>query len=137
MIPRIVFDTNVLVSGLLVKSTPPAQAFDLVLSSGEFIVSPELVVELSSVLRRTVFDAYVSLASREAFLTRFVERATLLFPLSIVSDCRDLKDNHLLALALDGKAQYLVTGDNDLLVLNPFRGIDILNPADFLKRVSL
>ena len=47
--------------------------------------------------------------------------------------CRDPDDNILLALALDGKADYIVSGDKDLLDLTPFQDIPILKPAEFLK----
>lgn len=53
--------------------------------------------------------------------------------LHAVHDCRDVRDNHILEVAVNGQAQVIVTGDEDLLVLNPFRGITILRPADYLK----
>lgn len=46
-------------------------------------------------------------------------------------DCRDVRDNHILEVAVIGQAQVIVTGDEDLLVLNPFRGIPIMRPASF------
>lgn len=49
-----------------------------------------------------------------------------------VQVCRDPKDDRISELAVSGGAAYIVTGDTDLLVLNPFRGIEILRPADFL-----
>ena len=51
-----------------------------------------------------------------------------------VDACRDPDDNILLALAVDGKADTIVSGDKDLLELNPFRGIPIIKPAEFLAR---
>src|SRR5574341_1187966 len=53
-----------------------------------------------------------------------------------INVCRDLRDNFLLETAVSGQADYLVTGDNDLLVLNPFQGISIVAPAMFLKAVE-
>jgi hypothetical protein len=50
----------------------------------------------------------------------------------VVTDCRDPQDNKFLALALDGKATHIVSGDEDLLVLYPFRGIPILTPRGFI-----
>jgi hypothetical protein len=49
-----------------------------------------------------------------------------------ITECRDPKDNKFLELALAGNADCIVTGDKDLLVLNPFRGIKIISPSDFL-----
>jgi putative PIN family toxin of toxin-antitoxin system len=50
--------------------------------------------------------------------------------------CRDKKDNFVLEAALEGKANYIVTGDNDLLVLNPFEGIPIVGAAAFLQAID-
>ena len=53
---------------------------------------------------------------------------------TVVTDCRDAKVNKFLELALDGKATHIVSGDEDLLVLHPFRGLPILTPQDFLAQ---
>ena len=45
---------------------------------------------------------------------------------------RDIKDNKFLELAMEGKADYIITGDQDLLILNPFNNIEIITPRDFL-----
>jgi predicted nucleic acid-binding protein len=55
-------------------------------------------------------------------------------PATDVGVCRDPKDDHLLALAMDGEARYLITGDRDLLLLSPFHGIQIVTPARFLDK---
>ncbi|MBD2777542.1 putative toxin-antitoxin system toxin component, PIN family [Iningainema sp. BLCCT55] len=54
-----------------------------------------------------------------------------------ISICRDPKDNKFLEVALGGSADYLVTGDNDLLVLSPFRGIPIITPVQFKEILEL
>lgn len=53
-------------------------------------------------------------------------------PLEQIEECRDPKDNKILEVAVEGKADVIVTGDKDLLVLHPFRGIPIIGPAEFL-----
>ncbi|QEG37975.1 hypothetical protein Pr1d_53230 [Bythopirellula goksoeyrii] len=55
---------------------------------------------------------------------------------SVIEDCRDSSDNLFLATATDGNAKYLVSGDTDLLVLNPYREVQILAPNDFLKQLG-
>jgi len=50
--------------------------------------------------------------------------------------CRDFKDNFLLSLAVDGKADYLLTGDNDLLALNPFKDTLIVTFSAFLEKIK-
>lgn len=74
-----------------------------------------------------------SIQDRKEFLRtlgRIVEMVTILHA---VHDCRDVRDNHILEVAVNGQAKVIVTGDEDLLVLNPFRGIPIMRPASFLK----
>jgi putative PIN family toxin of toxin-antitoxin system len=63
-----------------------------------------------------------------------VEMGDLVNATDAIAVCRDPKDNMILELAVSGKADVIVTGDDDLLVLNPFREIAILNPQEFLKR---
>jgi predicted nucleic acid-binding protein len=53
-----------------------------------------------------------------------------------ISTCRDPNDNHILELAVSGKADVIVTGDTDILVLHPFQGIAVLNPQGYLKMGS-
>ena len=51
-----------------------------------------------------------------------------------ITDCRDAKDNKFPELAVGGNADYIVAGDSDLLILNPFCGIPLLTPREFLSR---
>ena len=96
-------------------------------------MSESTFFELADVLGREKFNAYVSIQDREEFLRmlgRIVEMVTILHA---VHDCRDGEDNQILEVAVNGQAQVIVTDDEDLLVLNPFREIPILRPADYLK----
>ena len=61
--------------------------------------------------------------------------ATLFTPGLFITDCCDPKDNKFLELAVAANASCLITGDNDLLVLHPFRNIPILNATDFLNNI--
>lgn len=89
--------------------------------------------ELAEVLSRSKFDQYVSLEDRKRFI-RAVLRVTTLVPvISEVADCRDHADNQFLALAWDSGSNCILTGDLDLLALNPWRGISVIRPADFLS----
>ena len=58
--------------------------------------------------------------------------ARRVFPQDGVTDCRDPKDNKYLELALEAGADTIVSSDGDLLVLHPWRGIDIVSPSDFV-----
>jgi putative PIN family toxin of toxin-antitoxin system len=130
---RIVVDTNALVSRLLLPDSIPGQAVRKAVEEGDILMSESTLFELADVLGREKFKPYVSIQDREEFLRmlgRIVEMVTILHA---VHDCRDVRDNQILEVAVNGQAQVIVTGDEDLLVLNPFRGISILRPADYLK----
>ena len=130
---RIVIDTNVWVSRLLLTGTAAALAVDRALGEFEVAVSEPLIEELARVLSREKFDRYVTVRDREDFLRRVLQ-ITILFPVfSQVEDCLDPDDNCLLALALDSESGLLVTGDLDLLALDPWRGIAVVSPRAFLE----
>ena len=129
---RVVIDTNVWVSRLLLGNSVAALAVDKALLEHEVVVSEPLIEELADVLSRDKFDRYVSIEDREGFVRRVLQVATITPVLSEVTDCRDPKDNHLLALAFDSESKCLVSGDGDLIALNPWRGIAIIPPRNFL-----
>jgi len=133
---RVVFDTNALISALLFEQSTPGQALVYASRQGEVLLSTSLANELNETLQRKKFERYVTAEQREEFLIALVQSAALVEVRETVSICRDPKDNHILELAVSGKADVIVTGDADLLVLHPFRGIAILNPQGFLKSVS-
>jgi len=130
---RVVFDTNVMVSALLFERSTPAQAFFGALRQGEILLSAPLALEIHGVLYRKKFDRYLTNEQRESFLIALVQSAELVEITQKVDICRDPKDNMLLELSLSGQADAIVTGDSDLLVLNPFKQIAILQPKDFIK----
>ena len=129
---RFVFDTNVVVSALLLKRSIVRQAFDKANEQGKLLVSQAMVEELNEVLRRKRFDKYVTEDERIEFITALVREAALVEIADTVTVCRDPKDNKFLELAVSGKATCIVSGDDDLLVLHPFRGIPVLTPRQFL-----
>ena len=61
-----------------------------------------------------------------------MHEAELVNVVETVTDCRDPRDNKFLELAVSGRATHIVTGDSDLLVLHPFRGIIVVSPSSFL-----
>jgi putative PIN family toxin of toxin-antitoxin system len=134
---RYVFDTNVIVSSLLFENSHPSKAFRYALKNGEVLLSLELLEELSDVLGREKFNRFVTSEERDEFLETFVERAILVEIIEKVQECRDPKDDMILELALNGGAKYIVSGDKDLLVLNPFRDVKIVTVEEFLRAVRL
>ena len=92
--------------------------------------------ELDDVIRRKKFDKYVAREKRLEFLAAYLRQAELVEVSESIRECRDSKDDKFLELAVEGDATHLVSGDDDLLVLNPFRGIPVIDPAAFLRSVS-
>jgi len=133
---RLVFDANTLVSAALSKGSTPDRALRLALSSGQLLFSSESIAELRDVLARPKFDRYLTRQERDLFLTRLIQRGTLVEVVERVQVCRDPEDDKYLALAADGQAAGIISGDNDLLALKSFRGIPILSPADFVAPKS-
>jgi putative PIN family toxin of toxin-antitoxin system len=97
--------------------------------------STEVIEELKDVLMRAKFDKYLSRQKRIEFIKSFFNDTEFFAPLSKITDCSDPKDNKFLELAIDGKATDIISGDSDLLEMNPYRGIKILMAADFLKEL--
>ena len=129
---RVVIDTNVWISSLLIADSASAQAVDKALSQSEVMVSDTAIEELCDVLSRQKFDRYVSLDDREQFLRRFLQVTTIVSVISDVTDCADPGDNRFLALALDSESDFIVSGHADLLSLSPWRGIQIVSRGEFL-----
>ncbi|GAT34791.1 putative toxin-antitoxin system toxin component, PIN family [Terrimicrobium sacchariphilum] len=137
MIPprRWVVDTNALISRLLLPTSVSAHAVQKALSSGDLIVSDATLQELADVLGRPKFNKYLSPEERREFfqlLSRVAIRIEVLRP---IKACRDPKDDKFLELAINGRADAIITGDEDLLVLHPFLGIPILSPKSFLDQM--
>jgi putative PIN family toxin of toxin-antitoxin system len=133
-----VLDTNIVVSGLIWGGVP-RQLLDLARDKHiTLFTSSTLLDELADVLGRSKFAAM--LAARditpEFLMQRYGMLAKLVQPQPIERTVRDADDDAVIACALTATADIIVTGDNDLLVLNPFRNMPILSPADALQRLT-
>lgn len=131
---RFVFDTNAILSAVLLPKSKPRQAFDKAKGEGILLVSEEVIEELNDVLRRDEFEKYTTEALRVEFLAALLRDAELVQITENVIACRDPRDDKFLSLAISGNANCIVSGDKDLLVLNPFRKIRIIAPAQFLEQ---
>ncbi len=131
---RVVFDTNVLISGLLSSTSTPAKALETAIRIDQMIATAETLRELITTLLSRKFDRYVSRERRDALLLRLAPLVEIIEVVQPIQGSRDLKDDKFLEAAVNGRADILVTGDKDLLVLNSFRGVAILTPADYLVR---
>ncbi len=132
--PRIVLDSNIVVSALLLKQSMARQAFDKARADGNLLFSLATLDELNTVLRRDKFNKYVREEERLQFLAALVREATVVEIDVSITDCRDPKDSKFLELAVSGGADCIISGDQDLLVLHPFRDIPIITPRAFLEQ---
>lgn len=129
---RVVIDTNVIVSALLLPRSIPRQAFDRAVRVGRLLLSVSTLAELNETLCRPTLDRYVTDVYRLEFLAALVRDADIVEVRSTVTECRDPQDDKFLELTVSGNATHLLTGDDDLLALRPFRGIAILTSREFL-----
>jgi len=128
-----VFDTNTLISTYLSPSSISRMAFDKARELGILIYSEPTINEFTETFVRPKFDKYISIETRLGDIEAFKISGELFDVTIIINECRDPKDNKFLELAVEAGAACIVTGDKDLLVLNPFRNIPILTAADFLR----
>lgn len=131
---RYVFDTNTLVSSFLLPGSVARQALNLARQTGHIVLSKVTADEFKGVFVRPKFDRYLPLAVRLEIIESFDSLAVYINPHHIVTDCRDPKDNKFLEIALSAKASAIITGDQDLLVLHPYKDIPIINAAAFLEQ---
>jgi len=131
-IPNIVVDTNTFVSTIIGEFSIPAKAVEAAIVSGTLLLAIDTWNELEDVLMRNKFDRYQAADVRRAFLD-FLDLAMESISVhTTLAVSRDPKDDKFLELAIDGHADMIITGDNDLLTLHPFRGVHIITPADYL-----
>lgn len=130
---RCVFDTNVLVSALLISDSKPRHAFDRALAQGRVLLSFATLAELHDVLGRKQFRRYINDEDIRRFLFALTRETEWIDVDVRIAACRDPKDDKFLELAVSGRATHIVTGDADLLALDPFQGVQILSPQSFLN----
>ena len=133
---RCVFDANVAISALLFEHSKPGQVFRLALEQHVILISLPVLTELIEVLSREKFERYILPQERDRFVEALVREAQLVEITEEIQACRDPKDDKYLELAVNGAATCLISGDEDLLTLHPFRGISIITPDEFLLQFA-
>jgi putative PIN family toxin of toxin-antitoxin system len=135
---RVVLDTNVLVSALLVEASLPAQVLTL-WRAGRFtlLTSTQQLDELRQVTRYPKLRSRLTPALAGRLINELRQVAVLVQDLPLVDVSPDPYDNYLLAMASGGEAEYLVTGDKqDVLSLERYLGTRILSVRDFLTLIQ-
>jgi len=131
-LPRVVIDTNVLISQHLSPRSIPGRAFERAVRSSIMLLSDATFLEMTESLLKNKFDRYSTVAVRKRLLADFEAASTRIQVTTTIQACRHPKDDKFLALAIDGRADLILSGDRDLLVLNPFRNIPIVSPMQYL-----
>lgn len=132
---KIILDTNLWISFLISKKF---SQIDKLIENKKItlVFSDELIEEFVDVVRLPKFEKYFSKSDVEKLLDCFDQYGELIKVKSDLNICRDEKDNFLLNLSIDSKADYLITGDNDLLVLKQIEKTKIITFTDFMQLIG-
>ena len=134
-IKRVIIDTNLWISFLITNNLNILSELFL-FERFQIIFSDELFNEFLDVARRPKFKKYFDEKSVQLLIQNISEKLEFIEVPSAINICRDLKDNFILALSIDGNADYIVTGDKDLLSLNGFKGKKIITINEFIKIID-
>lgn len=132
---RVILDTNILISLLIGKEYRKYQNYIFDNENLCLLLSSELLSEFIDVTKRPKLQRYFNQILVEEFLTKLINKSEIVKVHSEVNVCRDIKDNFLLSLALDGEADYLISSDMDLLILESFGRARITTLSDFCNKI--
>lgn len=129
---RLVLDTNIFISSFFWGGNPRKIMVEIINGKDTLFIAKEILQEVSSVMARPKFNV------SEEYIAKFIyaiEEIANYVTLSgtMQSVCRDSKDDKILECALLANADYLITGDADLLVLKEFRGIKIITANEYIN----
>jgi putative PIN family toxin of toxin-antitoxin system len=135
---QVVVDTNVIISAALSTRSAPAVLLRKILAQGQLVFSTATFAELETRLRRTKFDAYLTPRERELILRDLAATGRWCEPaLTGQTWCRDPQDDAFIALALDARVTRLITGDDDLLCLDPLGDLRLLTARQALDELHV
>ena len=130
---RVVIDTNTLVSFAIRPNRSFEMIFDYISTHGVSLISEDTLAVLATVLSRNKFRRYIPHDQAEDYVEWYAGMSKQITVTDSVIACRDPKDDKFLALAVLGKADCILAGDNDLLDMVNFNGIPIYRPAEFIR----
>ena len=130
-------DANTIVSAALNPNGLPRRALAVARAKGTIALSEAVYGEVAEVLTRPKFARVLTDDRRREILELLSAAALWVEPTEKVQDCHDTKDDRYLELALAAGATAVVSGDEDLLVLHPWRGVQVLRPAEFLNELGI
>ena len=132
--PNVVFDASSIVGALLKRDSVPERALLLARTHDTIYLSRAVEAEIRAVCARPKFRRYLSPGRLDLVLDLLKAASASIEPTIVVTDCRDAKDNKYLELALAAGATTIVASDGDLLALDPWRGIRILTPSEYVRQ---
>jgi uncharacterized protein len=133
---RLVADTNSLLSHMLIRNSVADRAVVPAIARERVLLSEATFAELAGIFIRPKFDRYLPIEQRRQLLAALGSAAEWIRIAQPIRACRDPRDDKFLEVAADGEADAILTRNAGLLALDPFRGIAILTPADWLHRPS-
>jgi len=134
--PSVVLDASSPVGALLKEGSVPERAFLLARASATICLSETVEAEIREVFARPKFKKYLAAGRSAYILAVLTTAARRIESTERVTDCRDAKDNKYLELALAAEAETIISSDDDLLVLHPWRGVAIITPAGYVARTE-
>ncbi|MBL7159902.1 putative toxin-antitoxin system toxin component, PIN family [Candidatus Microgenomates bacterium] len=134
--PKVVIDTNVWISAIFWGKKPRKIIEAWVNNRFYLIASPDLLSELYKTIEKKAKILKPAPNFALEWLKLIDQKSILVYPKKKVKICRDLKDNTLLEACSKSEADYLITGDKDLLVLKTFKKTKIFTPQKFLTKLS-
>jgi putative PIN family toxin of toxin-antitoxin system len=132
---KIVADTNIFISSFFFGGNPRKVIERVINGDDRLFICKEILHEMASVMARSKFNVGTE------YITRFIRSIEdiahyIAIAGTVQHVCRDSEDNKILECALLSNADYIITGDRDLLILKEFRGIKILTASEYLKYYS-
>ncbi len=128
---KVVLDTNILISSIFWKGNPRRIVALAITPKINSMTSPDILEEVEIVLYEDF--SQIPYERIEDIIRDVLSYSSLVIVEDIpIKGLRDIKDTKIIACAIETKADYIVTGDKDLLVLKEYNGIKIINPNNFL-----
>lgn len=131
--PNVVVDASVIASAALKRESTPERALIFALTYDALYLSEPVVREIQDVLRRPKFREYITEERLSDILGLMLADAHFVSPTEKVVACRDPADDKYLELALAAGAHLIISGDRDLLSMSPWRGIQVVSPAEYVR----
>lgn len=129
----LIFDTSTVIGAILKPHSLPAEVLYHASKKYKLLASSDTLKELIEVIQRDKFDKFRGKEERTIGLSLYLNLLEIVEPTIIANDCRDEKDNKFLSLALSTNTKIIVSSDDDLLVLNPYKNTKILTVRQYAE----